>query len=212
MPSVYTQASERIFDELCEEDSQWLTITAQTAIKLRKGYYEPHGMIDALGQYWGMPSLPEVHSFMQLWQHLHEGDIAVTRLHVGRAPLKDAEIEGNNEILQEWVRRFGIRVEAEFWGGLADNDGYIQVLEPIKLDTVNVSDMRITVEHGGAESLAYPLEVGTQSWSKTLITLRTQGLLARWPYHSEDIWLFLTRREVRDAMMAKMFDALGVNI
>jgi hypothetical protein len=207
MPSVYESAAMRLFDENCEQDSQWLSIAADTSVKLRQRYYSRE-VVDALGQYFMSPPLHEVFSFLQLWTHLHTGEVAAVRLYMGQTPFADSNIEANNAALQKIEKCSGIRCRAEFWGGLSDSDGFIQVEEPIELSTISLEIPNVTIEHGGADSLSFPLEVGYQAWSKSLVTLRQVGLLARWPYDSKDLWLFKIRDEVRTAMQDRIVGML----
>ena len=207
MPSVYESAAMRQFDENCEEDNHWLSLVANTSVKLRQRYYSRE-IVDALGQYFMSPPLHEVLSFLQLWTHLHTGEVAAVRLNIGQSPFADSNIEANNAALQKIEMHSGIRCNAEFWGGLSDSDGFIQVGEPIELSTLSLEMPNVVIEHGGADSLSFPLEVGYQSWSKSLITLRQLGLLARWPYDSNDLWLFKMRDEVRAGMQDRIVGML----
>lgn len=203
--SIYEQAAEHVFEELCAEDSRLLTMAAETSQKLRCGFYQKD-IVDALGQYHFPPPLWETHSFMQLWHHAHGGDVALAKVRIGHCPNKDADIEGNNNILQELARNSGGYLAAEFWGGLGDHDGQVEVLKPLLFDTMNTP--QDSIEYGGHNSDSFSLEVGTQSWSKTLHMLRVNGTLARWPYGSEYIWLFVMRSEVRDKMQARIVQVL----
>lgn len=205
--SIYEQAAESVFEEGCAEDSRLLTLTAETSQKLRRGYFQKD-IVDAFGQYHFSPPLWEIHSFMQLWYHAHGGDIALAKVKIGHCPNKDVDIEGNNGILQEVVCNWDGYFKAEFWGGLGDHDGYIKVLKPLLFDTMNTP--QDSIEYGGHNSDSLSLEVGTQSWSKTLHMMRVYGALARWPYGSEYLWLFVMRPEVIDKMQARIMEYLGI--
>jgi hypothetical protein len=195
MPSLHVAANEQVFEELCAEDSAWLTLAAEAYQKLKQGFYGPKMTVDALGQNYMLPSLAEAYAFAQLWYMLWAGELAVTRLAIGQEPFADADVDGNDEVLQQLSRTSGVRCSARFWGGLADDDGYVRIEQPIWLELVNFSGEKV---QDGPDGLDYPLEVGYQLWSKTLHTLRTRGKLARWPYGSRDVWLLMVPGEVYD--------------
>jgi hypothetical protein len=195
MPSLHVAANEQVFDELCAEDGAWLMLAAEVLQKLKKGYYGPKAMVDVLGQNYMSPSLAEAYAFAQLWHMLWAGEVAMVRLAIGQEPLADMDVDGNNGALQQLSKTSGVRCSAQFWGGLADQDGFIQLEQPVRLGLVNFSVQEVW---DGSDGLEYPLEVGYQLWSKTLHMLRTHGKLARWPYGSKDVFLMMVPREVHD--------------
>lgn len=79
-----------------------------------------------------------------------------------------------------------IRCQAEFYGGLADNDGYFEWFDPMRFD-----------QHGGEPKTSdpvpsgrVPLEVGWTEIGTTCGHILGEGGLARWPYWSENPTLF----------------------
>jgi hypothetical protein len=201
MPSLHVAANEQVFEELCAEDSEWLTLAAEVLQKLKQGFYGPKAIIDALGQNWMSPSLAEAFAFAQLWRMLWLGEVVVARLAIGREPLADVDVSGNNEALQRLGQTSGVRCSARFWGGLADQDGFVRLEQTVRLIAVNFSDQEVW---DGPDGLEYPLEVGYQLWSKTLHVLRTHGKLARWPYGSRDVFLMMVPESVHDRWQASL--------
>lgn len=210
MPSIHVAANEQVFEELCAEDSAWLTLAAEVLQKLKKGFYGPEVVVDALGQNYMSPSLAEAYAFAQLWRMLWAGELAMVRLAIGREPLPDAEVNGNDGALQQLSKMSGVRCSAQFWGGLADQDGFIRLEQTVRLELVNFSAQEVW---DGPDGLEYPLEVGYQLWSKTLHVLRTHGKLARWPYGSKDVFLMMVPPEVYDRWQASLaLRVLGIPV
>lgn len=203
MTTLYGKVTKEHVEELIRENPEWLYILYETREKVKKGFF-PQDIVDAFGQYFYGPEIEEYHSFAQLWRHLCEGDLLATRVRVGRGPLKDEFVADNADALAgvTWVYW-----EVEVWGGTADHDGFINLKSPLVFDDF-LNPQKSYVHEVDGDS--FPLEIGYQTWSKTLINLRMLGRLARWPYGSEYVWLFKIRKEARQAMQDRFMERLGV--
>lgn len=203
MPSLYEKVAQDLFDKRTAEDVSWVVLCHEVLQNLRKGFY-PQDVVDALGQYFYAPPPAEALSFLRLWSYVQNGVLVAARIHLGCAPVPDEFIEENNRRLQRAARC--VDCEIAFWGGLDDDDGVVNLLQPICLTSMN--NPQVEECYGGSDSCSFPLEVGYQSWSKTLNRLHSGGLLARWPYHQEYLWLFKMRDESLEKIQSAAFSLL----
>lgn len=201
--SYYDLAAKRHLDELVEEHPETLSVAYDALHKLKNNFF-PKDIVAALGQPYRPISMAEALSFAYLWRDICLGNLAACRIDLGIGPLKDKFIEDNNERLQRAKKC--INCDIVFWGGLDDDDGFVSILDPIVLATMNTPRREIT--YGGGVSQTFPLEVGHQSFNKTHLTLTSHGLLARWPYGSRYLWLIKRTDESLDLLNAKFFALL----
>ena len=200
MTSLYEKVAQDHFDKLAAQDTSWVVLCHEVSQNLRKGFYH-QDTVDALGQYFFTPIISECLSFIRLWSYVQNGDLVAARIHLGRTPFPDKFIEENDRALQHAC--LCVDCEVAFWGGLDDDDGLVNLLQPIML--TSMSTPQIEEYYGGPKTCSFPLEVGAQSWSKTLNRLHTRGLIARWPYHQKDLWLFKMRDESLEKIQSEVF-------
>lgn len=201
--TFHGRATKEVVEELIRENPEWLYLLYEVREKVKKGFF-PEDVVDALGQYFYSPEIEEYHSFAQLWQHLWEGDLIATRVRVGKGPLKDKFVADNADALAgvTWVYW-----EVEVRNGTGDDDGFINLKSPLVFVDFLTPQNQYVHE---VDIVSFPLEIGYQTWSKTLINLRMLGRLARWPYGSEHVWLFKIRKEARQAMQDRFMERLGI--
>lgn len=198
--SVHYQEAEKNWIKTILADADKVTVYSEVMRKLHAGYYN-QSWVDVFFQKWaryGKVNIAEACAFAQLWSGLCNGAIAHTRLVVGQSPLNDAEIEGNNAILQNALSLINSREDngevapdvckwrAGFWGGSQDADGYIE------WDGIPVLEFHRNAMPAGScksEWNRAALEVGYTHCIKTLNQLRMSRILARWPYDSREITL-----------------------
>lgn len=204
MTTLYGKVTQEIVEELIKEDAEWLPFLYDVREKVKSGFYSPD-VVNALGQYFYSPELEEYYSFIQLWHHMFAGDLIAARVGVKKGPLKDKFMEANAAVLDAvtWVDW-----EAAVWGGTQDEDGFINLKSPLVFMSFNLPQMSYV--HDENDIVSFPLEIGYQTWSKSVHYLRTVGRLARWPYGSEEVWLFKMRDEVRRAMEDGIIERLGI--
>jgi hypothetical protein len=81
--------------------------------------------------------------------------------------------------------------EAVFLGGAGDHDGSFTWHDHLHLGgNINVDGRLVAGPEHVIRASSIALEVGTQSASKTVFMLKQSGAFARWPYGSEDVWVF----------------------
>lgn len=202
MPSMYETENRRHVDDRLT-DPEFARTCADYLKRLRGGFYRHGetggGLADAFLQKWDRSPLDlyDAWPFGQLWGMLQTGKLCYGMARVpGLTPVADALVEEMNRRLEFISPPF----KAEFWGELADSDGkVVSEAEDIRLGQL----IRPRGEPNGPETAVevtipagtvFPLEVGTNSAAKALWVLNSQGLLARWPYESEWVYLFAKRR------------------
>lgn len=181
MRTLLENASKKKVDELMV-DPEWMVTLSDYLKKLRSGYYSHANIIM---QKWERETIDlyDAYPFAMTHINMMTAKVVCATIEIGESPYQDAAIKENNEILKRLWHPF----EGVFWGGTQDEDGYIEVKEPIKFDMLNQqSQERTTREYSGS----FPLEVGYISATKTMYYLNSgYGRLARWPYESECIYL-----------------------
>lgn len=143
-------------------------------------------------------------AFVYLHSLIGAGDVAYTCISAGGTPGPDADREGNAALLAETHPTFEAWLDMEQNG--ADSDGTLSWSEPLKVSRPTGVFYYPSVCRDAEQSiLAYPamvkpgnapLEVGDSWPSRTLMHLKQYGSVARWPYGSNLIWLFLRFGEV----------------
>lgn len=161
------------------------------------------GYADALGSSARFPPkkwpLAQHAAFVNVHALIGAGDVAITCISTGGVPGPDADRVGNAGKLEDTVAPF--RAELDMHQNGADSDGEFRWDTPLKIsrstgahffpsacreETYSLVTYPITREAGWA-----PLEVGDSWPSRTLMHLHQYGAVARWPYGSKLIWLFI---------------------
>ncbi len=120
--------------------------------------------------------------FSQVHVGLCLGQIAAIKLDIGKTPGPDDDLRRNNQMLKSLPEGF----HGKFYGGTQDEDGYIIIEKPVMGYAYNVKTRK---REGFVFEGHYPLEVGATSAIKSLLSLRSCGRLARWPYGHKSIYL-----------------------
>ena len=132
------------------------------------------------------------------WQHILRGKYIYTVYQVRDKPKPDADIQGNNDILQDMVRRYKPAfTSAEFWGGTQGADGQITFkeiaiknfwgVEGDRKDRLDLSKLS-GPKHGRRQH--FPLEVGYCRPDQIDTHLMDSKCVARFPY-GYDLIIFL---------------------
>lgn len=179
--AIVEQQVQRIVSGLMK-DERWVRLLSTVLTRLQSGSYDP-GWVDAVFQKWDRFStvdMGDAYCFALVWTSMVSGDFAHLRIDLGQVPCADRIIERNSAA----VSQIGDPFVGEFWGGLADSDGYIEWTKPVQ--AWNTKQKRfITIK-----PMRVPLEVGYTTAGCTLCHLRGERGLARWPYKSEAIWIW----------------------
>lgn len=138
-------------------------------------------------------------AFLELHALVGSGAVTYTCISTGGTPGPDADRTGNAARLAKTHDRFKARLDMEQNGADADGtlswSGPLQVSRPTGAffypsDCRNAPQSILVYPSEVAEGSA-PLEVGDSWPSRTLMHLWQYRAVARWPYGSNLIWLFL---------------------
>ena len=168
--------------------------------------------LDAVGQLsWGGPSkwLPhEVAAFAVMHRNLMIGLISQVEIEVGAVPFPDAERQANASALEDLPNPFSSYVDRTQRND--GQDGWLKWTQPITvIRSVGVAHfmygaedprpvtMRPTIPPGGV-----PLEIGTTLPSRTALHVFSDRGVARWPYESTRIRLFVSSKFPRPLVQA----------
>lgn len=119
---------------------------------------------------------------------MFSGQISVVTVETEGFPCPDADVDGNNRLISDLPEPFS----AKFYGGLKDQDGYVEWSEPIRtVATVGHADLTQTSSRVMVDPRSIPLEVGYTKASRTFLHLAQERALARWPYDSDKITIMV---------------------
>ncbi|CAM5626260.1 hypothetical protein STENM36S_08725 [Streptomyces tendae] len=138
-------------------------------------------------------------AFINIHALIGAGDVAFTCISTGGTPGADADRAGNARKLADTMSPF--QAELDMHQNGADSDGVIRWDEPLKISRSTGAHFYPSVCRKQEYSLvtyptvrkagSAPLEVGDSWPSRTLMHLHQYGAVARWPYGSKLIWLFI---------------------
>ena len=184
MGTTIDQSLEKVVNEKLQEPLG-AQVYASILKKLNDGFFD-HEWVDAIFQKWERYPITiyDAYAFGNVWTWIGLGQIYMAQINIEYIPVADRQIEEMNQILQSLWYPFS----GTFWGGTQDEDGIIEIAEPIELQ--NQPNFTNTESRSCFISGSFPLEVGYVSAAKTMVYMNGFGRLARWPYGSRDIWLF----------------------
>lgn len=170
--------------------------------------------IDAIGQsFRGSPRTwdpAQIIAFMETHSRICRGAVAQCVIGIGKQPLRDnARIE-NQVILADLPHPFTAVVpEAQ---GHGDPDGLLEWSEAIicdvttgEVETLPGGQTRIATEQRILPPGQAPLEIGTTLPSRTLLHM-CDGGVARWPYRSETVRLFVNLEDPWSHIVAEHWE------
>jgi hypothetical protein len=175
------------------------TALANTMNRLRSGHW-PEWYVDTICQPWqtyagGAWPMEQVHAFMFIDYWIGCGALAIVDIEVGEEPHRDSARAENQAALDKVAAPFVATVDqtqhcAEGDGTLTWNDriGVSFLAEPGEWNTSNEPTWAVGAVTKTAE---VPLEIGTTLASTSIGHFSESRALARWPYGSKSIRLFL---------------------
>lgn len=146
------------------------------------------------------------------WQHILLGEYIYVVYQVRETPKPDADIQGNNEILQDMVHRYrSVFASAEFWGGTQGADGQITFKKAAIKDFWGVEvaqeigfDVSKVVGPRRGRCQYFPLEVGFCHPDQIQTHFFNSNCVARFPY-GHDLVIFLEDLTDWDARIVDIF-------
>lgn len=144
-------------------------------------------------------TLPQVHAAVLVNGMLHSGEVKIATINLREVPLSDSQEKGNQAKLLRLPSPFEALVCCERGRG-ADDDGQVAWRKPARFDPLSCEGGDepepcpcTTMAPEEIRQGCVPLEIGTTLPSKTLVHLKLDGGVARWPYGSEKVYVMKTR-------------------
>jgi len=195
MSTVDKSSMQGIHNQI-EKNPSWLPVLARLAKEMSDNKF-PLDYLDAIFQSTqDYPDIYVAYCFAMIDAWIQTGKVMTAKVEIGYEPCADKEIEMNNEILQYlpppfWARFQGIKTSQD------RTDGSFGWKEPVEFGQVIYSGKEIT-EMFSPRQIA--LEVGTTKADRTFTHI-VRGGVARWPYESFYIWLFVPSTNFIDRVM-----------
>lgn len=192
MTSAHEVAAQGALDHFLADPSGWDALRVYRE-GIGAGRYGRLG--DAIHQTWlGTWPLEQVACFAIVWSDICTGSVAQVQISAPEGPGADADREGNSRLLADLPEPFRAVVSPD--QNSDDQDGYLYWDCPIKVE-VSTGEPEIAADGSVAPRIAVrqllpgsaPLEIGSTKASTTLMHLRRERKVARWPYGSDRIWL-----------------------
>jgi hypothetical protein len=193
MPSIHEDMLKEKVDRLITDDPNWRLILSDVLRRFKDGFY-PQAYVDAILQNWWRHryDIYDAYAFSQVHAQILTGEVAIILVNVGATPRGDKEVDYHNAILADSPSYmfFGT-----FYGGLADQDGSFTWKSNVEFNVHRYDGAAKKVRKPRTVSVAprtVPLEVGYTNGSRTMLHLGEEHGLARWPYGSGSITVFVT--------------------
>jgi hypothetical protein len=174
----------KFVNEKMTQSEHWEPVLRQYITRIKTGFWSEdyvnscfqltHGNVDVYAAY----CFAHFHSWIGI------GKVLMAGIEIGCEPKKDSDVDGNHQALQSLPKPF----EAAFWGAHDDCDGYVKWTEPIEFGQTDCTGREIVVE---ISPRSVPLEVGLTRPDRTIYHILGEHGLARWPYGSKWIHLFV---------------------
>ena len=200
MSNVFQRSLEEMTDNHLSEDPQLLNDMWQLQLRLNRRHFAGD-WVDALMQ----PHEPrynmyDAYGFAILWSALIKGNLLYAVCEIGQHCGSNSNVSRNDGVLSslnQIVDSSGstVRCRADFSGGLADNDGGFEWLDPMNFSRHFDVDSKIGLSTCNYDLVTVPpnrlpLEVGATSIGTSCGHIFAEGGLVRWPYWSERLFLF----------------------
>ena len=191
----YHSTMELAVDEILAREPGNAAVAALALRGLQAGFYNP-AIVDAFIQTpYGKMDIYDGYFFAQLWQKVLCGEVFHVIVGLGHEPGNDSDESGNNAKLATLGQdtftspdaKKPCRFHAVFAGGPGDNDG--SFTWEGELSAVRLRD-NVPTETVYLPGRTLSLEVGSTQITTTFLHIQRGGV-ARWPYGSTDIHLFI---------------------
>ncbi|GHC72270.1 hypothetical protein GCM10007079_05370 [Nocardiopsis terrae] len=144
--------------------------------------------------------IEQICSFALMHSYLMEGILRSVQIGVGETPSGDRYRVENSDALSNLPRPFRATVDLNQRNG--DQDGWLEWDEPIYVErSTGVAYFLCPEDVPGplylvekAKPGRVPLEIGTTKASRSVLHVIQDAGVARWPYESERIHLFVSRK------------------
>lgn len=193
--TIHERAVHASFKRNCEEDVNYSSRMQSALLDIRRGDFGKR-LTDCLwSPVTGFYEVEQVQPFLTMFDAIVYGQIAVVVFDVNAEPSPDRFREENHNKLQREDSCYEAAVT-----GAYDEDGWFKWTrqhEFIVFNSIENSDRIIL------QPKCIPLEIGTTKASRTLMHLRQDGAVARWPYGHRTVACFI--------VVDKNFSSMGVD-
>lgn len=186
--TAHLQAAEAIFRRRVSEDPAGVGAAIGWYAANRAAGEWPADFHDAIGQPYsdGWFELPQALAWIRVNALIELGHVGYVSVPLDQRPYPDRERNGNRRALRRVPSPFTADLSVEQHAG--DEDGTLTCSAAIKGLTGDGEGGRRRVQCAGG--FTAPLEVGACLPSRVHTHLLQSGALARWPYHSELLYIF----------------------
>jgi hypothetical protein len=188
--TVFRQAVEKTVCASIEQDKNWLAFLAEIQHKESMGFWEQWYVDMFCQKHFDNFDVYDAWSFIQLHSALWNGSIGWASVFLGETPGKDQDREGNNAKLKKLASPFGAVFEPSI-GAVMNDDGAFWWNAPINFAKHNRETNQW--KKISLEPKCIPIEVGyTNAEISYFHVFTTTNALARWPYYSQWIHIFVS--------------------
>lgn len=171
-------------NKLIAQTEHWEPVLRQYVTKMRSGFWDDEYLVYAFQLARGNWDIYAAFCFAHLHSWIGIGKVLIADIEIGVEPERDSEIDKNNQLLARLPAPFS----SKFWGNNDDCDGYVKWCEPIELGQIDCTGREIVIT---IPPRSVPLEVGLTRPDTTIYHILGEHGLARWPYGSKRIRLFI---------------------
>lgn len=193
--SAHRRGVKQAIESIVEKDLVFGGYLINLARELREERFKPKRIVDAIFQNHASryPDIVDAFCFSAIWSDMRTGRLAVALQRVGRSPAYDRERALNQAAVANLEGPVKCWVDQE--QNNADSDGSFSWSEPILMrQSADPSGDTDRMRWARVEPATLPLEIGYTQASCTLLHLKLNGGVARWPYECDDIVLFKMMR------------------
>lgn len=206
MPTVHEQGAEHLLGTMLDHPGASRTLAeTRRRLKLPPGHPQAFAedYVAAIGQTFRTGpagwSMEQIAAFTAMHIKICAGEIAQVQISaMDGGPSSDAHRDENAAKLADLPPPFQAEVDRGQHG--ADSDGALKWDRPIQVDAATGAVFLDACRSAAKQPVAAvqtvadewaPLEIGYTLPSRTLMHVLQEGAVARWPYGSDFIWLFV---------------------
>lgn len=166
------------------QSGNWESVLRQYVTKLKSGFWDWDYVNSCFQLGYGDIDIYAAYCFAHFHTWVSIGKVLTAAIDLGLEPERDELIEENNKRLARLPGPFS----GHFAGGNHSNDGYVKWSEPIEFGQIDCTGREVMAV---IKPKSIPLEVGLTRPDTTIYHILGDHALARWPYSSERIHLFV---------------------
>ena len=206
MSSWHEQALDAHIESLLAKDPQWSEFLTQVQRRMNGGAFSD---VDDVVQYAAIVRKPYTYADAYVMANIHgalyEHKIARLTITMPLTAPPDKNLEAVAEVFQGKMAPFVL----EMWGGYGDQDGILSWDRPVRAYLPGYEPTEASGSYQQSQQVQQirlppghiPLEVGSTLASRSWFHLLQDGGLARWPYESNEIHVYVVLQNLIDSEM-----------